>query len=119
MVIASNVEVREYAYGEPIVKQGEIPDSCFVLAHGRCKALYEYSEKTCTRINDYAKKILRADRRPKPMNHGQIDWVNLAPESIAQELKEQTENKEKSTEEEGRVPGDNKFAFKHTVLAEN
>jgi hypothetical protein len=113
-----------------------------VLAHGRCKALYEYSEKTCTRINDYAKKILRADRRPKPMNHGQIDWVNLAPESIAQELKDQTEKEEKCIEEsqmlqssngaltstkefkmgansKDRVPGEKQFAFKHTVLAEN
>jgi len=70
VVIASNVEVREYSYGEPIVKQGEVPESCLVLAYGRCKSLYEYEQKTCTRINDYAKKILRADRLPKPMAHG-------------------------------------------------
>ena len=43
VVISSNVEVREYAYGDPIVKQGDMPDACLLLAYGRCKALYEYS----------------------------------------------------------------------------
>jgi hypothetical protein len=40
LVIASNVEVREYKYGEQIIKQDQIADECFIIAYGKAEAIY-------------------------------------------------------------------------------
>lgn len=40
VTIASNVEVKEMAYGEIVIHQGEVPEAMFILAYGNTKAVF-------------------------------------------------------------------------------
>jgi hypothetical protein len=61
-MLASNTEVRELKFGEKLVNKGDLPGACYILAYGRMKALYDFSMTKTSHINNYARKILRADR---------------------------------------------------------
>jgi len=39
-VLASQVKVKSYRYGEIIIKQGEIADSLYLVISGNCKSAY-------------------------------------------------------------------------------
>lgn len=61
IMFASICQVKECRYGEVITEQGTKPDSCYILAFGRCKSVYKYPEIQSTKLSKYAKKILRND----------------------------------------------------------
>lgn len=60
-MFASICEVKEYRYGEIIVSQGDKPQACYLLAHGRCQSIYQYVEEQSTGVSKYARKVLRSD----------------------------------------------------------
>ena len=47
-MLASQLEVREYKYGEIIMEQGQIPEHMLIMAYGQCKILYHYVDQKST-----------------------------------------------------------------------
>jgi hypothetical protein len=40
IMFASICEVKDYKYGDIVVSQGDKPNACFLVAHGRCQSIY-------------------------------------------------------------------------------
>lgn len=77
IMFANICEVREYNYGEIILSQGEKPTECYLLAHGRCQSVIQYTqEEQTTSINKHTRNILTREVTV-PMKMGPIDYVKL------------------------------------------
>lgn len=77
VMLASNIDVREYKYGEVILNQGEIPSACYIMAYGRAKAVYQFAASRTIAMSKYAKKTLKKTKT-EPFQTGSVDYKNLA-----------------------------------------
>lgn len=41
VVLCSNIEIKEYSYGDVIVRQQKEPENCYIIVSGECKVVYE------------------------------------------------------------------------------
>jgi hypothetical protein len=55
--LANNIANRTYLYGQRIIKTGEIPDKMYIVAKGRCKAVYEMISEDPYYIPWFQKKL--------------------------------------------------------------
>ncbi|CDW82617.1 UNKNOWN [Stylonychia lemnae] len=41
VILCSNIEIKEYSYGDVIVRQQQEPEFCYIIVSGECKVAYE------------------------------------------------------------------------------
>ena len=41
VILCSNIEIKQYSYGDIIVRQEQEPEFCFIIVSGECKIVYE------------------------------------------------------------------------------
>jgi len=110
LMLASNTEVRELKFGEKLLSKDELPGACYILAYGRMKALYDFAISKTSHINDYAKKVLRAERQPVSMKFSNHEFLKV-PHHLRLNRDDPPENKNYTA-----FQAKGKFSFQNTVL---
>jgi len=74
---ASNLQLNHKHYCEIIIRQGEVPQKCYIIASGACKSLYENIVKGSSEPSEYARKSQK--KQPLALRFGNTKFSSQSP----------------------------------------
>eukprot|EP00347_Sterkiella_histriomuscorum_P020912 403335983 len=118
VILASNIQMREYKLGDILIKQGVEPTECFIILEGECRTIFEQDFIKSTKVSRFAKKCLQTDL-PQPMHYNGLDYKQLAKLNLPMNENEQEKLMDQAEEHIRKAvqeQNQNKYSFQNEIL---